>query len=86
MIRELMVTKEDYNAAFERLEKLVEEHPYDNFAGIIRDAVNDKPVRLSNVFYSLDAGNLRDVLTVMQCATTYGWKRLPEEPNPQPVD
>lgn len=86
MIRELIATEEEYNAAFERLEKIVADHPGEGFAEIIRDAVNDKPVRLSKVFFSLDAGNMRDVLTVMQCATTYGWKRISEESNPQPGD
>ena len=86
MIDELTVSREEYDAAFERLEEQVQRHPHDKFARVIRNGVNGLPVPLTDVFYSLDPQNLRDVLTVMQCGQTYGWKRLPEDSNPQPGD
>lgn len=64
---------EKYNSALARLTAHIEEHPHAGSTKIMRDALCDKPVRLSQVFYSLDKGNRDDVMTVMSLAQRSGF-------------
>ncbi|WP_422033545.1 hypothetical protein [Roseovarius sp.] len=67
------MSHEKYNAALARLTAHIEEHPESGSAKIIRDAICDKPVRLSQLFHSLDEENREDVMTVMSLARVYGF-------------
>lgn len=67
------MTQQKYDAALARLTAQIEEHPGTGSTKIMKAALCDEPVRLSQIFYSLDRRNHDDVMTVMSLAQRYGF-------------
>ena len=70
------MTQTTYNAALDRLKAHIEEHRFSGSTAIIKDALNNKPVQLSDLFFTLDKKRREDVFTVMSLAQKHGFPRV----------
>lgn len=68
--------KKDYEEAVDRLKEHINQHPSSGSARLIRSAMTDQPVRLSELAFSLDRENRVAVLTVVELAHEYCWPRF----------
>jgi hypothetical protein len=68
--------KKDYEEAVDRLKEHINQHPSSGSARLIRSAITDQPVRLSELAFSLDRENMTAVLTVIELAHEYCWPRF----------
>lgn len=72
-------TKQEFDAAVSRLNDFIQEHGSSSSARLIRDVLEDKPVRPSEIAFSLDRGNRADVLLVIKMAYAYTWPRFEDD-------
>lgn len=71
-----MKTQAAYDEALARLEAHMEKHRFSGSTTIIKDALNNKPVKLSDMFFALDEKHRNDVFAVMSMARIYGFPEI----------